>query len=158
MLSDQQVVVVMIWLALLFPLSSLCFSTTSFIHTCLSSLPLCLFSSTILCCCQSFAPCTVRRIFIVYKRNICGAEHCPWGGTVCDGYLDHTRRGLLTKEPLYLVALHCLTFLCLDMNGKERNQLVVNTRASMPCPSSCSPHSHLCFLPRLYSDRLFGVV
>lgn len=90
--------------------------------------------------CRSFAPCVGQRgeggvILNVYKRNICGAERCPWGGTVRDGYLDHTGRGLLTSEQLYFDGAALSHFLCLDMNGKERNQLVVNTGASMPAPS-----------------------
>lgn len=40
-------------------------------------------------------------------------------------------------------------FLCLDVNGKERNQLVVNTGASMPHPPRPLPiHISLCFIPR----------
>lgn len=81
----------------------------------------------------------VRRSSSVYKRNICGAERSPWGGTVCDGYLDHTVWPA-HEWTTVLDGAALSHFLCLDMNGKERNQLVVNT-ASLDAPHSL-PHSH----------------
>lgn len=49
----------------------------------------------------------------LFIHHISGAECCPQGGTVCDGYLDHTGRVLSTNELLYMTALRCLTFFVL---------------------------------------------
>lgn len=49
----------------------------------------------------------------LFIHHISGAECCPQGGTVCDGYLDHTGRVLCTNELLYMTALRCLTFFVL---------------------------------------------
>lgn len=34
---------------------------------------------------------------VFIKKRVCGAQHCPWGGTH-DGYLDHTGGGPSTHE------------------------------------------------------------
>lgn len=57
--------------------------------------------------CLSSATVAAASLFMYY---ISGAECCPHGGTVCDGYLDHTGRVLRTNELLYMTALRCLTF------------------------------------------------
>lgn len=98
---------------------------------------LCLTSPVVFCCQQSGAAFVRQaKLLNVYKRNICGAEHSPWGGTVWDGYLDHTGWGLfMNKCCCSAVLSHSL---CLDMNGKESITVVVNTGA-LPSSLFISP-------------------
>lgn len=55
-------------------------------------------------------PAVRSAVSLLFIYHISGAECCPQGGTVCDGYLDHTGWVLCTNELLYVTALRCLTF------------------------------------------------